>query len=71
MLILFITLFSCFSFLFPQGNIDLERGLVYPEDHEIKYFDPYLLHSEIEDGKDVQYNNSGTLQRLSAFLQAV
>ena len=57
----------CFtSLLFTQNNSDkalCEKGIIYPEDHAIQYFDPYLLDMQ----KKVSDEHISSLKRLSVF----
>ena len=66
MKIIIIVLFN-FVILFSQNKSDIEmckKGIIYPEDHAIQYFDPYLLkmQSKVPDEFDE------SLKRLSVFL---
>ena len=45
-MIIFIVALCFSSLLFAQNNSDkalCKKGIIYPEDHAIQYFDPYLL----------------------------
>ena len=66
MFVVIIILFS-FSCLFSQNNSDkalCREGIIYPEDHAIQYFDPYLLNIQ----KNVPDEYIPSLKRLSVFL---
>tara|TARA_Y100001970_G_scaffold137457_2_gene169189 strand:+ start:30788 stop:32545 length:1758 start_codon:yes stop_codon:yes gene_type:complete len=66
-MIIFIVALCFSSLLFAQNNSDkalCKKGIIYPEDHAIQYFDPYLLDMQ----KKVSDEHISSLKRLSVFL---